>query len=48
MVILRIRVAIGITDCENLDYQLVKNHSGAHDFPEQMNEYIARELGREL
>ena len=35
---------IGITDSENLEHQLVKNHSGAREFPDQMDEYIAREL----
>ena len=36
---------IGITDSENLDRQSIKNHSGAHEVPDQMDEYIARELG---
>ena len=39
---------IGITDSENLERQSVKNHSGAREFPDQMDEYIARELGKEL
>ena len=35
---------IGITDSENLERQSVRNHSGGHKFPDQMNDYIAREL----
>ena len=36
---------IGITDSENLERHSVKNHSGAHEFPDQMDDYIARESG---
>ena len=37
--------SIGITGSENLERQSVKNHSGAREFPNQIDEYIARELG---
>ena len=36
---------IRITDSENLERQSVKNHSGAREFPDQVDEYIARESG---
>ena len=37
---------IGITDSENLERQSVKNHNGrAREFPDQMDEYVARESG---
>ena len=35
---------ISMTDSENLERQSVRNNSGARDFPDQMNDYIAREL----
>ena len=38
-------VNIGITDSENFERQLVKNHSGAREFLDQIDEYIARESG---
>ena len=36
---------IGITDGKNLERESVRNHSGAHEFLDQMSKYITRELG---